>query len=174
MNKKLIICALITFISLPNLADDETTLSGAELINNNCARCHNSRPVREFSISEWRVIMPHMREKAHLTGSEVKAILEFMEIASSPAQPVEVTLAKSLTVNPRDVLTRYGCQGCHQVQGVGGSLGPALDDVIEGKGEAFFIKKVKEPQFNNAASAMPQMPITDEEIAALVDYLNSL
>jgi hypothetical protein len=27
--------------------------------------------VREFSISEWRVIMPHMREKAHLTGSEV-------------------------------------------------------------------------------------------------------
>ena len=71
MNKKLIICALITFISLPNLADDETTLSGAELINNNCARCHNSRPVREFSIGEWRVIMPHMREKAHLTGSEV-------------------------------------------------------------------------------------------------------
>ena len=62
MNKKLIICALITFISLPN-GRRETTLSGAELINNNCARCHNSRPVREFSISEWRVIMPHMREK---------------------------------------------------------------------------------------------------------------
>ncbi|MFD3282486.1 c-type cytochrome [Alteromonas macleodii] len=174
MNKKLIICALITFISLPNLADDEITLSGAELINNNCARCHNSRPVHEFSISEWRVIMPHMREKAHLTGSEVKAILEFMEIASSPAQPVEVTLAKSLTVNPRDVLTRYGCQGCHQVQGAGGTLGPSLDNVISEKGRAFFLRKVKEPQFNNSSSAMPQMPITDDELEALAEFLSSI
>ena len=91
-----------------------------------------------------------------------------MEIASSPAQPVEVTLAKSLTVNPRDVLTRYGCQGCHQVQG------PSLDNVISEKGRAFFLRKVKEPQFNNSSSAMPQMPITDDELEALAEFLSSI
>jgi hypothetical protein len=36
----------------------------------------------------------------------------------------------------------------------------------------FFERKVKEPQFNNSASAMPKMPITDEEIAALVVFLS--
>ena len=66
-----------------------------------------------------------------------------MEIASSPAQPVEVTLAKSLTVNPRDVLTRYGCQGCHQVQGAGGTLGPSLDNVISEKGRHSFCAKLR-------------------------------
>ena len=97
-----------------------------------------------------------------------------MEIASSPAQPVEVTLAKSLTVNPRDVLTRYGCQGCHQVQGAGGTLGPSLDNVNSEKGRAFFLRKVKEPQFNNSSSAMPQMPITDDELEALAEFLSSI
>ena len=90
-----------------------------------------------------------------------------MEIASSPAQPVEVTLAKSLTVNPRDVLTRY-------VQGAGGTLGPSLDNVISEKGRAFFLRKVKEPQFNNSSSAMPQMPITDDELEALAEFLSSI
>lgn len=147
-------------------------LSGAELINNNCARCHNSRPIQEFSMSEWKVIMPHMREKAHLTGTEVQAILKFMEIASTPVQAPKVLESVNNTVEPREVLTRYGCQGCHQVQGAGGTLGPSLDNIISEKGIAFFERKVKEPQFNNSASAMPKMPITDEEIAALVVFLS--
>ena len=116
--------------------------------------------------------MPHMREKAHLTGAEVQAILKFMEIASTPVQAPKVLASVNKPVEPREVLTRYGCQGCHQVQGAGGTLGPSLDNIISEKGIAFFERKVKEPQFNNSASAMPKMPITDEEIAALVVFLS--
>ena len=58
----------------------EEKISGAEVINNNCARCHNARAVHEFSIPEWKVIMPHMREKAHLTGKETQAVLEFWNL----------------------------------------------------------------------------------------------
>ena len=84
MKHQFTINILVLFISLFTSlhVNSSEPLSGAELINNNCARCHNSRPVQEFSISEWKVIMPHMREKAHLTGAEVQAILKFMEIAS--------------------------------------------------------------------------------------------
>jgi cytochrome c551/c552 len=77
-----------------------------------------------------------------------------------------------IAVDPREVLTRYGCQGCHQVQGAGGTLGPSLDNVISDRGKAFFLRKVKEPQFNNASSAMPQMPITDEELEVLAEFLS--
>jgi len=152
--------------------DSSEPLSGAELINNNCARCHNSRPIQEFSMSEWKVIMPHMREKAHLTGAEVQAILTFMEIAATPARAEKVVAPEIVSVDPREVLTRYGCQGCHQVQGAGGTLGPSLDNIISDKGRAFFLRKVKEPQFNNASSAMPQMPITDEELEVLAEFLS--
>ncbi len=151
-------------------ASGKEPLSGAELVNNNCARCHNSRPLQEFSMSEWKVIMPHMREKAHLTGEEVEAILAFLELATTPSQTVQVIQPNDVAIEPRDVLTRYGCQGCHQVQGEGGTLGPSLDNVISEKGKAFFSRKVKEPQFNNSSSAMPQMPITDIELAALVAF----
>ena len=60
----------------------------------------------------------------------------------------------------------------HQVQGAGGTLGPSLDNVISEKGKAFFLRKVKEPQFNNSSSSMPQMPITDEELTALAEFLS--
>lgn len=174
MKNRVIASIFLLFVSLiaSLQVSSSEPLSGAELINNNCARCHNSRPIQEFSMSEWRVIMPHMREKAHLTGSEVQAILKFMEIAATPAQATKIIEPINIAVDPRDVLTRYGCQGCHQVQGAGGTLGPSLDNVISEKGRAFFLRKVKEPQFNNSSSSMPQMPITDEELTALAEFLS--
>jgi mono/diheme cytochrome c family protein len=174
MKNRLTINIFVLFASLFAAlhAESSEPLSGAELINNNCARCHNSRPIQEFSMSEWRVIMPHMREKAHLTGTEVQAILKFMEIATTPAQASKVIAPVNIEIEPREVLTRYGCQGCHQVQGAGGTLGPSLDNIIGEKGRAFFLRKVKEPQFNNASSAMPQMPITDEELEVLAEFLS--
>ena len=107
-----------------------------------------------------------------ITGTEVQAILNFMEIAATPAKAVKVIEPVTIAVDPREVLTRYGCQGCHQVQGAGGTLGPSLDSVISDRGKAFFLRKVKEPQFNNASSAMPQMPITDEELEVLAEFLS--
>lgn len=62
----------------------------------------------------------------------------------------------------------------YQVQGAGGTLGPSLDNVISEKGRAFFLRKVKEPQFNNSSSAMPQMPITGDELEALAEFLSSI
>ena len=173
MKTMLTLGAFLTVASMNSNAGSDTSLSGAELINNNCARCHNSRAIDEFSMDDWRVIMPHMREKAHLTGEEAKAILEFMEIATLPATQSAPTVVERASIDPTAVLTRYGCQGCHQIQGVGGTLGPALDGVIDKKGKAFFLRKVREPQFNNAASAMPKMPISDEELNALAEYLST-
>lgn len=174
MKNLLTITIFVLFATLLTSLQASSTepLSGAELINNNCARCHNSRPIQEFSMSEWKIIMPHMREKAHLTGKEVEAILKFMEIASTPAQASNVIKPAKYAVEPKEVLTRYGCQGCHQVQGTGGTLGPSLDNVISERGRAYFLRKVKEPQFNNSSSAMPQMPITEEELNALADFLS--
>tara|TARA_R110000765_G_scaffold95325_1_gene179428 strand:+ start:990 stop:1529 length:540 start_codon:yes stop_codon:yes gene_type:complete len=145
--------------------------SGAEIINNNCARCHNSRPIQEFSIHEWSVIMPHMREKAHLTGKETEAVMDFLKTISSVPDKDAADVVAIPVMDGGALMTKYGCQGCHSYNGQGGALGPALDNTVEQKGAEFVRKKLKNPQFNNTASAMPKMPLSTAQIDALVDFL---
>ncbi|TMO88909.1 cytochrome c [Pseudoalteromonas spongiae] len=152
----------------------EEKISGAEVINNNCARCHNARAVHEFSIPEWKVIMPHMREKAHLTGKETQAVLEFLELTSqSVPLAKKVAPEKMIAPDGKQLFTQFGCQGCHSLKGDGGTVGPALDETIKNKGVGFFIKKLQNPQFNNSSSPMPKMPLNEQQIKAIAEYIKS-
>lgn len=144
--------------------------NGAEVVNNNCARCHNARPVHEFSVSEWSVILPHMREKAHLTKRETDAVLRFFQTISQPTQKTEVQQSTAI-ITGAELMSQYGCQGCHQLNGVGGVVGPSLDRIVADKGEPFVRQKIVNPQFNNPASAMPKMPMTEAEIDAILALL---
>lgn len=152
----------------PSITFAQSSISGAEVINNNCARCHNARSVDEFSIEEWSVIMPHMREKAHLSRQESEAALLFLQtiLTSPPPQASAVIEGES----GAELATRFACMGCHSINGVGGTVGPVLDDVVDLKGLEYFVQKLQNPQFNNSVSAMPKMPLSDEQIHALAEY----
>jgi len=147
--------------------------NGAEVFNNNCARCHNARSIDEFSLAEWAVIMPHMREKAHLTGRETESVLEFITLIKNGDEAASRT-SQTAQLSGKDLFGKYSCQGCHQVGGQGGSVGPALDGVVRNKGKEFVSRKLKDPQFNLPSSPMPKMPMNDEEIRAVVEFLDSL
>ena len=56
--------------------------SGVELWSDNCARCHNSRPLNEFSGAQWSVIVHHMRLRANLSGEESREIIKFLQASS--------------------------------------------------------------------------------------------
>lgn len=144
--------------------------SGAEVINNNCSRCHNARPVQEFSLEDWSVIMPHMRERAHLTGEETRAVMDYFRTLSR-RPPVAATPVPSKTASGKELMVRYGCLGCHSLGGQGGSAGPALDGVVQRRGADFVKKKLANPQFDNPQSTMPRAPLSGAEIQAIVDYL---
>ena len=51
----------------------------AKLWAQTCTRCHNSRPAKSFSDAQWDVITRHMRVRAYLTGTEARAIAEFLK-----------------------------------------------------------------------------------------------
>jgi nitrate/TMAO reductase-like tetraheme cytochrome c subunit len=57
-------------------------LSGEELWSNTCQRCHNIRPPTMYSNAQWDVIVHHMRVRANITGSEQRAIVEFLKSSS--------------------------------------------------------------------------------------------
>ncbi|MFT7524945.1 MAG: mono/diheme cytochrome c family protein [Arenicella sp.] len=163
----------LAFISSSVTAESQP-INGAEVFNNNCARCHNARGLDEFSLEEWAVIMPHMREKAHLTGNETDAVMQFAALVKGDSGNGETPKQKQATLSGEGLFTKYSCQGCHSVKGQGGSVGPALDSIIDSKGVVFFIQKLKNPQFNNPSSPMPKMRLNDAEIDALSDYLKTL
>lgn len=160
-------------VQAQHVNDPTLIAKGAKIYSENCARCHNARPAEEYSKKEWSVVIPHMRAKAHMTGKEALA--------------VEAFLASTLTADIRNVaipikgevpqksgaalVAQFGCQGCHEIKGEGGKLGPALDGIVLEKGKEFVLKKLSNPKFDNTVSAMPKYPMNNEDMKAIVDYL---
>lgn len=60
-------------------SSSSSDLSGEELWSNNCLRCHNIRPPTTYSNAQWDVIVHHMRLRANITGTEQRAIVEFLK-----------------------------------------------------------------------------------------------
>ncbi len=56
-----------------------TDKSGSQLWAQNCMRCHNSPPSSAFTNTQWNIISSHMRQRAMLTETESKKILEFLQ-----------------------------------------------------------------------------------------------
>ena len=159
-------------VQAQHVSDPSLVAKGAKVYSENCGRCHNARPAEEYSKKEWSVVMPHMRAKAHMTGKETLAVEAFL--ASTLTADVRSTYTKvdAPKRTGAELVEQFGCQGCHQIKGEGGKLGPALDDVVSSKGEAFVLKKLADPKFNNAASAMPKYPMTKDDMIAIIGYLN--
>ncbi|AWB58428.1 cytochrome c [Colwellia sp. Arc7-D] len=160
-------------VQAQHVSDPSLVAEGAKVYSENCARCHNARPAEEYTKKEWSVVIPHMRAKAHMTGKEALAVEAFL--ASTLTADVRNIASHENTNSPKktgdELVTQFGCQGCHQLRGEGGKLGPALDNVVADKGEAFVLKKLMDPKFNNAASAMPKYPMNKEDIAAIIEFL---
>jgi len=68
-----------TEASSNSAGDSDMQLSGEELWSMNCQRCHNIRPATMYSNAQWDVIVHHMRVRANITGSDQRAILEFLK-----------------------------------------------------------------------------------------------
>lgn len=57
---------------------------GAKEWTNNCARCHDLRPISEFSADNWKTIMLHMRLQAGITGQEARDIYALLAGQTPP------------------------------------------------------------------------------------------
>ena len=172
----LVVIAVSAFSAHAQHVEDPSLVAkGAKVYSENCARCHNARPAEEYSKKEWSVVIPHMRAKAHMTGKEALAVEAFLASTLTADVRNEAGYAKANAPkrSGAELVTQFGCQGCHQIKGEGGKLGPALDDVVSNKGETFVLEKLMNPKFNNAASAMPKYPMNKVDMKAIVDFLKN-
>ncbi|MBU6410037.1 MAG: hypothetical protein KGR98_06595 [Verrucomicrobia bacterium] len=58
---------------------DPPPLTGAELYQIHCNRCHPERYPTEFTAGQWQTIMLHMQVRANLPPPQAKKILKYLQ-----------------------------------------------------------------------------------------------
>jgi len=58
---------------------ENTSRSGADLYATHCSRCHQERFATEFTSTQWKTIMLHMRVRANLTAEDANEILKYLQ-----------------------------------------------------------------------------------------------
>jgi mono/diheme cytochrome c family protein len=58
---------------------EKKKLTGAELYQINCNRCHAERYPTEFNPGQWKTILIHMRVRANLPAAQAKEILKYLQ-----------------------------------------------------------------------------------------------
>jgi len=169
---------ILTLLSSTASAEGPSIAEGARIYNDNCSRCHNPRPAEDYTAREWSVIMPHMRDRAHLTRQETEAVELFLAATLTPPGGAPVETQESLSAREatsgEDLFSNYGCLGCHKMEEDGGNLGPRLDVTLDKKGTEFMVEKILNPALGNPSSTMPKFPLTEVEARAIVEYIRSV
>ncbi len=174
LGRRLIAFVLMLYPTLVFAAGPGSVAEGAELYNLNCVRCHNARPAEDYTARQWSVVMPHMREKAHLTRQETLLVETFLASTLTADKLPEGLAESSLEYSGEALVNQFGCQGCHRLGSIGGTVGPSLVSVVALKGVDYVMKKLADPTFDNRASAMPRYPMNDEQLRVITSYLGSL
>ena len=66
------------------------------------------------------------------------------------------------------------CIACHSLDGQGGSVGPALDDVGQRRDYANLVTWLTDPQQVKPGTLMPKLPLSEADIAELASYLSQM
>jgi len=82
--------------------------------------------------------------------------------------------AEQAEVGKRLYENKYGCNGCHSLDGEGGKVGPALDRAGFRLNGTWIYRWVKNPQAMNSETRMPALGLSDTDAKAVTLYLGTL
>ena len=121
------------------------------------------------------------------TDQEIEDIVAFLEwingtdLNGFPPTPVLASTAapsagstQPIAQGGRPHVFNQMCVACHSVEGRGGSVGPALDGVGDRFDEEYLGRWIRNPSSVRPGTAMPQLPLSDEQIDQLATYLSTL
>jgi mono/diheme cytochrome c family protein len=113
-----------------------------------------------------KMMPPAVRPPANFSMAEAKAAVAYLQALGGAEVTVKVLAADTVVAATRGpthagqaLFARYGCQGCHKVEGEGGEIGPDLTRVAATREPAELLRKIIEPSIwttpNYAAGVMP-------------------
>lgn len=129
------------------------------------------------------VVLPEEEALEKVTVVFEKAKKEFENFTKRPkrgsvARP-DLTVSdedrgKLVEVGKRLYRNKYGCNGCHSLNGGGGLVGPALDRAGFRLNDTWVYRWIQYPQGMKRKTRMPNLGISDQDAKAVTLYLETL
>lgn len=108
-----------------------------------------------------------------LSPADLDAITMFMLSLTGnklPAYYASMKVIPSATEGRR-LFEEKGCIGCHSINGQGGKIGPALDDVSLRRSPDWIMRHFLNPQAVSPGTVMPKFGFTENQAKALTDFV---
>lgn len=118
----------------------------------------------------------------HFSDEEIDALVEFFRWAGTvdlngfPAKPTLGAPAQRADARGgahQPQIFGQLCVACHSLRGLGGTVGPALDDVGNRLDEAAISRWLADPPAVKPGTKMPKLPLEPAQIAELATFLSS-
>lgn len=116
---------------------------------------------------------PPLAAKKAQTTSRNDAATANVVVSDSPVEgtaPVAAVTGETVSVAPPPVFDQM-CRACHQIDGLGGAIGPALDGVGSRLDADYLARWLTDPQVVRPGTTMPKLPLTVVQIDELVTFL---
>ena len=126
----------------------------------------------------------------NFSDEEIKNVIAFlkwiseMDLNGFPADPplkanfvtntAPVTSAANTNEVTKPAIYDQLCTACHTLAGQGGNVGPALDGVGTRYETEYLRDWLEDPQTLKPGTTMPKLPLSTDDIDALVDFLSTL
>lgn len=130
----------------------------------------------------------------HFTDQEIDEVIAFLEWCgkvdlngfpadpplrkklggAAPAPAGASAPAEGKASPPQPPVFQALCIACHSIGGQGGAVGPTLDSVYLRKSRQELVVWLTDPAQVKPGTAMPKLPLTQEQIENLADYLTAL
>ncbi len=138
---------------------------------------------------------PGIHEFEDVTGTPWDIVQQQMEERFKEGAPTPIPASSVLgqeqgpAAQAHQIMVKYGCNTCHTIQGVpgfAGKVGPELTHVATNAAtrkpgmdaKAYIIESIRDPTAFTVpgfpAGVMPKLPLTDDELNTVVDYLLTL
>lgn len=123
--------------------------------------------------------------KQQLSDQEIKDIAEFMASLSGSAGSAGSAggeaggdkaaggAATTADNSKGQGVFDASCKGCHAIDGAGGTMGPELSSIGSKMDAAKIAAFVKDPAAVKAGSPMPKLPLSEEDLKAVAEFLAS-
>ena len=176
MDRRILFVAVLCSVGIYSQAHGQNVsegLSGADVYQQHCSRCHNFRPPSERSDSEWSIVVARMRSIGNFTGAQSRAVLDFLQSANNPVVETGLSQTEGKSLTGKESFTQQQCVACHSFRGTGGAVGPSLDGLFSRRSVDYVREQLKDPKSKNPASVMPKLGLSDAQINNLINYLRT-
>lgn len=125
-----------------------------------------------------RPILTERMPNLFMSANEIEQISNYIELVylDDDLDQVKLSLGnRAIIETGRKLLhEKYGCQACHQVNGIGGYVGPPLDITAQRSKPAWIYSWILNPQKYRPDTIDPNQGLTDDEAKAMTAYIMSL